>query len=112
MDGGLSKVEIARLLLRIRALRWDHFRGDLFDEYAWNILLVLYIADENDRETTETMAVQEASVPTTVGVRWIAHLEQSMLLERGSSADIVRLTDQSRAKMAEYLHEVALTLVG
>lgn len=112
MKGGLSRVEIAQLLLRVRALRWDFFRGDLFDEYAWNILLVLYIAQENGHDTTETMALQEASVPPAVGTRWIAHLEQSRLVDRDGPPDILRLTDASRAQLADYLDEVALVLAA
>lgn len=99
-------VATARMLLRIRALRWNYFRGDLFDEHGWNILLVLYIADANGRDTAETLAAQEASVPPPVGRRWITHLVQAGLVEHDEADDRIRLTDNSRTQMDDYLQEV------
>lgn len=100
-----ARAEMARRLLQLRALRWDYFQSDLFDEHAWNILLVLFIAEASGRETNEALAMREASVPPTIGLRWITHLEKSGLVERGSDATILYLTAHSRAEMGEYLDE-------
>lgn len=95
----------AQRLLKMRALRWDYFRGDIFDEHGWNALLILFIAEAQGRSMTGVDVAGACGAPANVGARWMTHLaaEKLVLEDRG----VVALTDTTRAELAEYLTEVA-----
>lgn len=103
MSEGLSGVDVAHALLRIRRLREDHFPVDLVYEFASDILLALYIDEALARDTTETRVIEEAGLSPAAGRRWITHLEHMGSVERGDRPDVVRLTARGRTDMAKYL---------
>lgn len=94
----------AQRLLKMRALRWDYFRGDIFDEHGWNALLILFIAHAEGRSMTGSEVANECGAPPNVGSRWLLHLSSEKLI--GQDEGKVALTDTTRAELAEYLTQV------
>ena len=71
----------ARELYKIRRIRTKFFSDEMFGEAAWDILLTLYIAAE-DQAISISAAGEASGVPHTTALRWIAWLEQARLIER------------------------------
>ncbi len=94
----------AERLLRMRALRWDYFRGDIFDEHGWNALLILFIAEARGRSMTGAQVVTECGAPENVGSSWLLHLSAEQLIREDEGN--VMLTDTTRAELSEYLTQV------
>lgn len=103
-------VVTAKELYRIRSIRSDFFANEMFGEAAWDILLTLYIAAE-DQMISVTAAGEASGVPPTTALRWIAWLEQSGLIERrhnmlDARVRFLRLTSSGSVKMDQYLQSV------
>ena len=94
----------AARILRMRALRWDYFRSDLFDEHAWSMLLILFVTHSEGRVIASEDLCRESGADGPTGQRWIRHLVKSELLEL--DGDNVQLTALNRAEMADYLTEI------
>lgn len=99
----------AQRLLKMRALRWDYFRGDIFDEHGWNALLILFIAEVHGRSLTGTQVADECGAPPKVGARWLMHLSSEKLVREDRG--FVALTDTTRAELAEYLTQVTYLFI-
>ena len=83
-----AALEAARDQLRILELRNAAFPAAMFGDYRWSILLVLYVAHEEDREVRQADVFKEAGVPHTTGKRIIDELGDLNLVEvrQGNSA--------------------------
>ena len=66
--------------------------GDIFGEPAWDILLDLYIAEQERKALPVTSACIGAAVPTTTGLRWLNILEKQGLVERSNDPGDARRT--------------------
>ncbi|USU04442.1 hypothetical protein NF700_13505 [Sphingomonadaceae bacterium OTU29MARTA1] len=90
----------AAALLQARHRREALFPPALFDEFAWEILLALYIGRANGAMDEAALFDAVGCMPT-VGRRWIAYLvEQQQVLRSGSG---VVLHDTVIGPMEEYL---------
>ena len=103
-----SDLDRARMLFAQRRAR-DHAAGDdadLFGDLAWDIMLVLFIAHEEDRDVDcGAMSFLARSLPQTVE-RWLTVLESRHLLNRPTNAagqQVVRLADRGLALMLRSL---------
>lgn len=83
--------------------------ADLFGDPAWDIMLVLFIAHEEDRAVDrDAIAGLARSLPRTID-RWLIVLDARSLVNRGVGAadtPIVRLTDAGLAFMLRCLSGV------
>lgn len=104
-----EQVRTAHRLLKMRSLRWDYFSGDLFDEHGWNLLLILFVANGEDRVITASQASKESGATAVVAQRWFKHLELQGLVTAEDGAGVA-LTALTRAEMAQYLLEAATLL--
>lgn len=100
-------VVTAKELYRIRRIRTDFFSNEMFREAAWDILLTLYIAAEDDAISVSA-AGSASGVPLTTSLRWIVWLEQCGLIERRRHANdarvkFLRLTSSGSVKMDQCL---------
>ncbi|HEX8256514.1 MAG TPA: hypothetical protein VF589_02675 [Allosphingosinicella sp.] len=98
----------ARQLYEERRIRDRIFAGDLFGEPAWDIMLDLYAAEEEGRETSLAGACAAAAVPPSTGLRYLnAMLELGLIVSEGGSEagedGRVRLSGPSRAQMRQLL---------
>jgi DNA-binding MarR family transcriptional regulator len=71
----------ARQVLAHRRKRLEIFGRELFGEPAWDMLLLLYIAEATQRYTIGQLA-QASGAPRSTGTRWIDDLEQRGLVEK------------------------------
>ncbi len=74
--------ELAKQLLAQRLARFDHFPAELFHEPAWDMLLALFVAQEERRTMNVKTLVGSAHAPVTTSQRWIDHLYKLKLVDR------------------------------
>jgi len=80
--GTLDARELAKQLLAQRLARFDHFPAELFHEPAWDMLLALFVAQEERRVMNVKTLVGSAHAPVTTSQRWIDHLHKLKLIDR------------------------------
>lgn len=107
---------LARGLYAMRRRRVALFgKQRIFGEPAWDLLLDLYIAEQEGKRLPVTSACIGAAVPTTTGLRWLGILERSGLLvrendPRDARRTYVRISPQAQAAMSRFLGQLAETL--
>ena len=82
----------------------------MFGEPAWDILLALYVCEQDGLHSIASSLAALIGVPLTSTFRWIDYLETQQLITRESDkcdkrAVIARLTDHGRAALEGYLSE-------
>lgn len=105
-----SGEELEQLASAIMAARRD--RGQLFGQHlfadpAWDILLVLTIAECRQRRMTITQLCDRIDVPMTTALRWIANMtDEGLLVRRDDMTDkrrkFIALAPETRQKMIHY----------
>ncbi len=97
-----------RAIIRARRLRDQYFRGDLFADPAWDMLLDLMAARiERNRVAVSSLCIA-AAVPATTALRWIKALtERGIFLRSADPRDgrrvFIELSDEAARAMAAYL---------
>ena len=104
-------VSRARAALHGRRLRTRHFNRAMFAEPAWDILLLLYVADSSEGRQTIGQLAELVGTPLTTVLRWVGYLEKEDLLERQDHPTdrrivFIRLTDKGRNSLDSYLAEM------
>jgi DNA-binding MarR family transcriptional regulator len=102
---------VARLFLVVRNGRTKHFPRSMFGEPAWDVLLVLYLNELEDRAPTISSLAKIIGTPVTTTLRWIDYLDQKQLIERQPSdydrrASTVRLSQRGRSALEDLFSEV------
>jgi hypothetical protein len=103
-------LQAAKMIYRSRRRRQSYF-GYLefeFGEPSWDIMLDLFIAEREGRAISVSSAVIASAVPPTTGLRWLKTMEEREQIvrvpdERDLRRSFVRLTEQSRRAMADFL---------
>ncbi|HEY0629306.1 MAG TPA: MarR family transcriptional regulator, partial [Sphingomicrobium sp.] len=102
----------ARKIIRNRQLRSEYFHRAMFGEAAWDILLLLYVAEgARSSQTRATLSKSLATPPTTIQ-RWVDYLEKEHLVRRDPHPTdrrtaFVSLLDKGRNTLEHYLAAVA-----
>lgn len=97
-----------RSIIRARRLRDHFFKGELFADPAWDMLLDLMAARvERQRVAVSSLCIA-AAVPPTTALRWIRTLcDQGLFVRVADPEDgrrvFIELSDQSAAAMEAYL---------
>ena len=78
----LIRAGLVRDILRSRARRAEHFGASLFSDPAWDLLLVLYQMELEQRRVSISGLCQSAGLAGTTGLRWIDILDGKRLIER------------------------------
>lgn len=104
-------VSRARTMLQARRLRARHFNRVMFAEPAWDILLLLYLADSSEGRQTIGQLAELVETPLTTVLRWVGYLEKEHLVERRDHPTdrrivFIRLTDNGRTNLDAYLDEM------
>lgn len=104
-------IERARALRHTRRARARHFNRAMFGEPAWDILLLLYLADALEGRRAISQLSELVETPLTTVLRWVAYLEKEHLIERNNHPTdrrivFVGMTDKGRKLMEAFLSEI------
>jgi DNA-binding MarR family transcriptional regulator len=94
-------------ILVARRQRVTLFGASMFTETAWDLLLILYLAQPGHRQTISSLALASGSSKSTV-IRWFAYLEQRKFAKRephptDKRAAFVSLAERGHELMNVYL---------
>lgn len=103
-----STLDMAKTQVALRALRYGHFPADIFDEYAWDMMLHMYIAYLRKQTIYIDNVVNLTSKNKFIGDRWIKHLITEGMVQR--EGEQVKLTEDAFKRMNGY-HEQAIELI-
>jgi hypothetical protein len=97
-----------RSLIRARRLRDQYFRGELFADPAWDMLLDLMAARLEENRVAVSSLCIAAAVPATTALRWIKALTDRGLFVRSADPEdgrrvYIELSDDSARALAAYL---------
>lgn len=107
MVGDQHRGVVAQNIMSLRSFREGLFPKALFDEYAWNMLLLLFIGLAKNETISESLLIQRADVTTNAGRRWIAHLVGEGQIEARSDGEDVFLTTSAIETLRAFLDSVA-----
>lgn len=103
-----STLDMAKTQVALRSLRYGHFPADIFDEYAWDMMLHLYISRLRKQTLYIDNVVNLTSKNTIVGERWIKHLITESIVE--VDGEQVCLSQSGFERMDRF-HEHAMSLI-
>jgi DNA-binding transcriptional ArsR family regulator len=107
-EGPAIDAAFVRSMIRARRLRDSYFKGGLFADPAWDMLLDLMAARlERHRVAVSSLCIA-AAVPPTTALRWIKTLTDKGLLVRcADPADgrrvYIELSDEAARALANYI---------
>lgn len=78
----ITLLDRARTQIEHRRLRRRFLPEELFHEPAWDMLLALYVADQDGAVMNVKTLVSCADAPVTTSQRWIEHLAKLRLVTR------------------------------
>ena len=89
---GSSEGRLARRLLAARRQREQIFDSSLFGEPAWDMLLDLFVAHDEQVNVSVSSLCMAAAVPPTTALRWMANMTaQGILVRRQDPRDARRV---------------------
>jgi DNA-binding MarR family transcriptional regulator len=99
---------LARRRLAHRQQRERIFGENLFSDPAWDLLLLLFVAEEEGRHVTVSALCSEAPVPASTAHRWVLALLDRGLASRSHEPTdcrlrYIRLTRESHEALRCYL---------
>lgn len=105
---GLSPRAMAERLYSERRQRDGYFPAGLFGEPAWDLLLALFIAEQEGREVSIAEAFRVAGVGAAAGRRLLAKVESAGLVFRIPGREdrrrqCVELTQDGIDRLSDYL---------
>lgn len=106
MTSDLKRAQAARKILDDREERYVLFPSDIFDEYAWNMLLHLFVAFASNEVVPETSLIKAVHTSRNIGQRWLYQLAKDNQVRDRASGDDVSLTDEAIFKLRSYLDTV------
>ena len=97
-------------MVRERLRRAQFFKPDLFADPAWDMMLDIFIAEAEGRETPVMNLCLSSQVPETTTLRWVKTLEHSGIFVRNKDDHdqrrvLVRLSATAAKAMAAYLED-------
>jgi hypothetical protein len=100
-----------RAIIRARRMRDQYFRGAIFADPAWDMLLDLMAARLEDKRVAVSSLCIAAAVPATTALRWIKMLTDRGLFVRSADPQdgrrvYIELSDEAARALAAYLRAV------
>lgn len=101
-----------RQLIRMRALREQHFGPGLFADPVWDILLELAASRLEGRPVPISALSAAVAIPATTVLRWVSILVDRNLVERAPDPGdrrrvFVRLSEEGARRMDAFAESVA-----
>jgi DNA-binding MarR family transcriptional regulator len=86
------EVGTIREIIKLRRMRDEHFKSELFADPAWDILLDLMAARLEGKSVSVSSLCIAAAVPPTTALRWVTGMTESgMLVRRMDPSDARRV---------------------
>jgi hypothetical protein len=109
-DVSARSLTTARRMIRERARRQNYFDAGLFADPAWDMMLDLFVAEAEGRETPVMNLCLSSQVPETTTLRWVKTLEHAgVFIRQKDDHDqrrvLVRLSPSAATAMAAYLDD-------
>ena len=101
-----KRANIARKILEDREARYALFPSEIFDEYAWTMLLHLFVASARGESVSEKALIELVHASRNVCQRWLYVLAKDGQVKSRSSNDDVELTFDAVARLRNYLDNV------
>ncbi len=93
-----------REIIKLRRMRDEHFKSELFADPAWDILLDLMAARLEGKSVSVSSLCIAAAVPPTTALRWVTGMTESgMLVRRMDPSDARRVFIELSDETAERL---------
>jgi hypothetical protein len=112
--GDDALAELANAILRVRRDRRQDLPPELFGgEFAYELLLVLFIADSHGKRLTGRTALERIHGTAEVGRRWIEYLTREKLIigdGDGNLDDTLTLTPRALNALERWLTFAGATL--
>ena len=107
-----SGVQAARKVLQRRKSRRKHFGASMFDEPAWEMLLTLFVTENEVGPISIGRLTETVGTPGTTALRWIDYLVQQELVRRkphptDARQTLLALTELGRGKLRSYFAETS-----
>jgi len=104
----LRRLMLAQACIEARRAREALFPEGLFGEPAWDMLLELFIARQQDRPVSVSDACLASRAPQTTALRWIEQLEAHALVERMTDVTdrrrkFIRISDIGQERIEMWL---------
>lgn len=105
---GVTLDEKIQQIISARNDRSNYFPEDMFADPAWDILLELALAEQQQRRVTVTNLCVGSRVPQTTALRWIKHMtDLGWLVRRNDPLDgrraFIELSEDTSDRMRAYL---------
>lgn len=105
-----SSTILAKRIIKLRRRRETLLGNALFADPAWDMLLDLLVAEDEDRAISVTSLCIAAAVPVTTAQRWITVLAESGLITRKPHPHdrrtvLVRLVPETSSRLRSLLGE-------
>lgn len=110
--GGKQLACLVETIIHQRRVRERYLPGDLFAEPAWDILLVLFLAETRQQRISVSQVRNHFSIPSTTALRWITSLTNAgFIVRRDDPLDrrrkFLELTPETSAAMCAYCWSTA-----
>ena len=86
-------------------MRTQHFPKEIFGEYSWTMLLVLFVGLADNEVISERMLIDRARVGVDAGRRWIRYLVQDGQIIARADGDDVLLSPGAINRLRRFLDE-------
>jgi hypothetical protein len=111
-DVSPGSLAAARRMIRARLRRQNYFDAALFADPAWDMMLDLFVAEAEGRETPVMNLCLSSQVPETTTLRWVKTLEHAGVVirqkdEHDQRRVLVRLSPSAAKSLASYLDDIA-----
>ena len=107
ISGSRDMEQLVRATIIAHRRRRGLFSQDLFADPAWDVLLIVTLAECRQQRLAVSKLCTEVDAPITTALRWINTLaEYGVLVRRDDPTDkrrkYVELSDEARERMSEY----------
>jgi hypothetical protein len=110
-EGAPIEAPAVRAIIRARRMRDQFFRGEIFADPAWDMLLDLMAARIEGKRVAVSSLCIAAAVPATTALRWIKMLTDRGLFVRSADPQdgrrvYIELSDEAARALTAYLRAV------
>jgi len=117
LAGRATLIARARAVLAERERRTELFPPVIFGEIGWEMLLWLYVTDDEGERQTIGRLANLVRAPHTTALRWIGYLEKERLIEKVPHPNdrrtvFIHLLKEGRDRLDRWFSELAEPLVA